>query len=224
MPKSPKPPKSKGNAGVVRRSESRGRRLDPAFEGLARGESKRAQRPPQPRKRRLRDPRPVAMVPGIANRDARLVAGQRIDVIANLVKTSPESEELGLELAETIWLALWRGNSLTSFDALVENVVGMPPKDAHALAQRFAKSIDVPLQTMSDEVIAPWMRMEAELSKHRPELRVRLAGLREDAPQLHMVLPALEAPELLIGLGRFVGVLARDQIEEPEEQKPRFKK
>ena len=219
--KSRKPRKSKGNAGVVRRSESRRQRLDPAYESLARGESDRVTRTSKPQRPRLRDPRPVALIPGVANRDARLVAAQRIESIKALVQSSTKSAALDIELAEAIWLGLWRGNAVTSFEALAENVIGIDPKEASEAAQRVAEQLNIECQPLSDEVIACWMRMEVELSKHGDNNRVRLAGHKEGEPQLQLSLSANMAPEILVGLGRYVGVLARDRQPTPDEKKKR---
>ena len=96
----------------------------------------RVSRPAEPK---LNDPRDSGLVPGVGNRDARMVADARITDLTKLVESRAEPASLdALErgLAEVVALGLWRGRSVTAFDAFAEHILGLPPEDALAMAER----------------------------------------------------------------------------------------
>jgi hypothetical protein len=150
--------KEKDEVPVIRRGDGPRRRLAPDLEELARGEADFVRsRPPRPR---LQDPRAVALVPGVANRDARLVFEARVEAMQALRE---DDEALGPLLAECVWLGLWRGRSLTSFDALAEEVLEVPADHARGLAEVACARANLPAEPLSEELVAVWLRAEAAL-------------------------------------------------------------
>jgi len=100
---------------VVRRAPADRKRLPPELEEFARSDDKRL--PPPRRRPRLQDPRPTALIPGVANRDARLVFDHHLEQMREWLVSDDASAQLDEALA-VLWLArLWRGRSLTSFAA-----------------------------------------------------------------------------------------------------------
>ncbi|MEM6961287.1 MAG: hypothetical protein AAF550_06030 [Myxococcota bacterium] len=73
----------------MRRPRSERKILAPEFEALARGE----QQPFRHRRPRLRDTRTVALIPGVANRDARSVCDARTRELQFLLRRMSESAE-----------------------------------------------------------------------------------------------------------------------------------
>jgi len=92
---------------VVRRAPADRKRLPPELEEFARSDEKRL--PPPRRRPRLRDPRAAALIPGVANRDARLVFDQHLEQTRALLADDALSAQADEALA-VLWLArLWRG-------------------------------------------------------------------------------------------------------------------
>jgi len=200
-------------ASVVRRPRGERKGLEPEFEALAAGEVDRLGGPA--RRPRLTDPRPQYLVPGVANRDARAVFDHRVRVLETLAGAHREDPDdrgrrsrLGVGLAEAAALGLWRGRSLTSFDALAEQLLEIPADAARGLAREAAGHDD--LHPFSEETVAIWMRAEAALLEagEGGTVRVDLIG---DAERVHLDLPSGSAPTALATLGRLLGPLDRDR-------------
>ncbi|MEM1414693.1 MAG: hypothetical protein AAGH15_07325 [Myxococcota bacterium] len=200
---------------VVRRSPGERKRLPPDLEAFARSDETRL-RPP-PRGPKLRDPRPVALVPGVSNRDARLVFDRRTDALRVILEVRATGDEAAGHaaaeaLCEATRLRLWRGRSLTAFGAYVEDVLGMPEDEARSLASSGAARLGVTLEPLSDEAAAVWLRAEAVLLDEDLEEGVRLAVSGEPGKErVRLELDAGRAPELLGLIGRKLGPLADDQ-------------
>ena len=221
----PRKPRSERPKPVVRRSGSGGRRqLSPEVEALARGETDRLST--RRRRPKLDDPRAVALVPGVANRDARLAGSSRLRRMQQLVEqwrgsaAGDEAHEeaerrLGLMLAETVRLGLWRALAVASFDALVEELLDLPAEQARALARRAAERHGISLVRASEETIAVWLRTEASLLQLGCErARVRCVGEGEDE-ELHIALPLERAPVCLKEIGWKVAPLAGEEGRRP---------
>lgn len=193
MARSKKPPKVSKR--VVRR-DARDRKEVPAdLEAFAGGDDDAIWR--RPARKRLKDPRAVMLIPGVANRDARAVYQARERRLREAIEAE-DTEALALELVEARILRLWRGNSLVSWEAFVENVLGLD------LAEADASVKDV--EPATDETIATWMRAEAGLLEAVPDGAVRL---RDDT--LELSLPVARAPAALAGMGRRAAPLAKDE-------------
>ena len=192
------------------------KRLPPELEALARSEDGRL-RPARPRRPRLKDPRATALVPGVANRDARLVYDTRLEPLkmaAEAWRTDPDTgtDRLATLLAEAVLLGVWRGRSVTGFDAFAENVLGVAPDEARTLAERGADALGVPCEPCTDEAIAIWMRAESALTD--AGLKGRVTIVREgDEETLRVELPLGPAPQALVAVGQRMTPLARDRTE-----------
>jgi len=203
-----------GAVQVVRRAPEERKRLPPDLEAFARSEETKL-RTNRPRTPKLKDPRAVALMPGVANRDARALADARLDVLAGLLDRRREGEdvreELEIGLAEAILLGLWRGRSLTGFDAMVENILGLPLEEAEVLARKGAERLGLPLALRSESLIAVWVRSECALLEFGLPGRV---GLRVDADRhehLILDLPIRRAPEAIQEIGRRMSPLVHDK-------------
>jgi hypothetical protein len=188
---------------VVRRGDGPRRRLAPDLEALARGDADFVRsRPPRPR---LQDPRPVALVPGVANRDARLVFEARVEAMQALRE---DDVALGPLLAECLWLGLWRGRSVTGFDALVEEMLELPADHARGLAEVACRAVNLPPEPLSEELVAVWMRAEAALLE-LGEGRVFVHPV--DGDTLGLRLSVGSASTALEAIGRKMAPLASDR-------------
>lgn len=188
---------------VVRRGDGPRRRLAPDLEELARGEADFVRsRPPRPR---LQDPRAVAMVPGVANRDARVVFEARIEAMQAL---RDDDAALGPLLAECLWLGLWRGRSVTSFDALVEEMLDLPAAHARGLAEVACHAANLPPEPLTEELVAVWMRAEAALLEIG-EGRVFVRPV--DGDTLSLRLSVSSASTALEAIGHRMAPLAADR-------------
>ena len=174
MPKKP----LKVGPKIVRRPPGERKRLDPAFEGIASGRDEyiRRDRPP-----RLQDPRAISLIPGVANRDARMVFERRTAALraATEAKDEPTVNRL---LAEADRLKIWRGGSVTAFDAYAENILGLSPENARGMAKSGVPEGEAPLDPLSEEGVAMWIRAEAALALENIDGRVtvRVEGRREE--------------------------------------------
>ncbi len=147
---------------------------------------------------RIEDPRPVAatLVPGVANRDARLVGEARVKRLRAAIEAKDE-ELLAEELSEAVRLAVWRALNVVGFDVFAEAVLGIPPEEGRSLAKRGAANIGEVCKPEDETTVALWMRAEAGLLEHAPDARATLRGGR-----LHLELPFERAAEALSGVGR----------------------
>ena len=98
-----------------RRKGAPRKKLSPELEALARGDEKALRKK---RKERLRDPRPVALIPGVANRDARAVADARVEAMRAMIAWD-DQEALDRAFADLMVLRLWRGLSITGMDEAI---------------------------------------------------------------------------------------------------------
>jgi len=199
--------KRSGKPGVLRRRAEERERLPEDIEAFAGGDDDALWR--RPAKPRIRDPRPVLLVPGVANRDARAVCEARERRLREALEAEDEAA-VALELAEAARLRVWRGRSIVGWDAFVEDVLEMGRGEADALAARGAEAVGS-TEPASEEVVAAWMRAEAgALEACGPDAVVRLRGER-----LIVELPVDRAPAALSCMGRRATPLARQQAEAP---------
>jgi hypothetical protein len=158
----------------------------------------------------------VALVPGVANRDARAVAEARRDRIRRACQRHPDdpeaTRELGVLLAEAVRLGLWRGLSVTGFDAFAEDLLGLSTGEAHRLASEGAAELDAPEEQASAESVAIWMRAEAALLEAGIEGRIGCRGER-GSEKLGLELSPDHAPKALAEIGRRMLPLVRDREE-----------
>jgi hypothetical protein len=192
---------------VIRRAREDRKRLPAELEAFAGGDDDALWR--RERRRRLDDPRPVAAssVPGVANRDARLVYEARVKRLRAAIENGDETE-LATELAEAVLLAVWRGNAVVGFDVFAEAVLGIDPQHARKLVKIGAAALDMPAKPTDETLIALWMRAESGLLEVDPSSRVTL---RDD--RLLLEVPVARAAEALAGVGRRSTPLAKLPIE-----------
>lgn len=188
---------------MVRREGRPRQELSPEYERLARGEDDRLR--PRPQRPRIRDERAVALVPGVANRDARAVFEAHLEGLQEARRGHPDdpaaTEQLAEGLRDVVRARLWRGRSLTGFDVLVEQVLDLPAQEARALVGE--------IQPFTDEATAIWLRAEAALLEHGIAARVRI--VRENGEERLVVeAPVARAPRTIEALARRLGQLARD--------------
>lgn len=204
-----RPPKGKRGpvrGEVVRRPASERKRLPADLEAFAGGDDDALWR--RPAKRRLNDPRPVVLVPGVANRDARAVYEARERRIRAALEAG-DRDSAAMELAEAARLRLWRAHSVVGWDALVEDVLGLSREEADTLRARGAELIGA--EPCSEDVVATWMRAEAGLLEGSADAAVHLRGER-----LVLEVPVAQAAVGLAGAGRRSAPLAREQAEQPQ--------
>ena len=198
------PKGSGGRPGVFRRDDRPRQRLAPDLEDLARGDADRVRRPP--RRPRIKDERAVALVPGVANRDARAVCDARVARLerqraAHAEGDTRAGERLAEGLREAIELRVWRGRSLTGFDALAEQLLSMPASEARELAGE--------ARELTDEAIAMWIRAEAALVNAGIKGRVRIVAA-ESGERITVELGVSDAPEGLAEIAGHVRQLGAD--------------
>lgn len=197
---------------VVRRPREERRQVPPEIEDLASGRTDRL--PRKPRRPRLTDPRATSLVPGVANRDARALFDARVTALREAQSGHPAeaaaTARLARGLAEAVLLGLWRGRSVTGFDAFAFDVLGIEPPEAARLAEEGASALGVPRDRLTDEAIAAWMRTEAALLEAGVQGTVR-ARLTDEGEVLRIELDVGRAPEALDAIGRRLGPLARDR-------------
>lgn len=154
---------------VVRREPASRKKLPPELEAFARSEDMRLPRKPHVPTPRLSDPRTSALVPGVANRDARLVCDSRITELERLLNardTSTDTAGLDRALAEAVALGVWRGRSVTSFDSFAVHVLRIGEDEAKTMAERGRIALSFPHGRASDACVAVWFRTEAALREN----------------------------------------------------------
>ncbi|MFK8001223.1 MAG: hypothetical protein AB8H86_16635 [Polyangiales bacterium] len=205
---------------ITRRKKGEGdrKRLSPDLERFARGDDKRFRPSRPPRGPRINDPRPVFLIAGVANRDARIVLSdysERLHASAAAAAAEPKAAAyFDRTMAEVLWLKLWRGDSLTSFASYVENVLEMNVDEAREAARRHAEGEGRDLTPLSDEIIAIWLRAAAGAIEAEGILRIR-----EIDGELFFQVNVDEAPEVLYFAGRRMSPLVQDRA--PTEEPPR---
>jgi hypothetical protein len=196
---------------VVRRAPAERKRLPKDLEAFAKSDSLRFRPEREPERTRLRDPRAVAMVPGVANRDARKLADARVEALIALIDTGANgAEQVEFELAHAVRMGLWRGRSLTGFEALAENVLGLTTEDARARAERGAARAGMSNETASEEAIAIAWRTEVALLEAGLPGRVRI-GKSAAGDTIELTLPVEHAPESLGVIAERMIPLVRDR-------------
>lgn len=218
MTKKPSEPEA---AKITRRKKGEGerKRLSPDLERFARGDDKRFRPSRPPRGPRINDPRPVFLIAGVANRDARIVLSdysERLQAAAAAAADEPKAAAyFDRTMAEVLWLKLWRGDSLTSFASYVENVLEMNADEAREAAQRHADLEDRNLSPFSDEMIAIWLRAAAGALEAEGILQIRVVG-----SELYFQVNVDEAPEVLYFAGRRMSPLVQDRAPAEEPGRP----
>lgn len=191
MPK--RPPKAEPER-VVRRPKAERKGLTPQLEAFAAGDPDAIWRRHE-QKGRLDDPRPVALVPGVKNADARAVFEVRAARMKAALAAGDDAR-LGEELAEARLIGLWRANAVVSFEALAESVLGIALDRADALAR--AGKVRLGLDDrLSDALVAVWLRAEAALVVEGGGGRARVAG-----GNLLLEIPVDNAASALVAMGR----------------------
>lgn len=193
---------------VVRRRAEDRKRLPADLEAFASGDDDALWR--RPAKRRLNDPRPVVLVPGVANRDARAVYEARERRLRAALEAG-DDEALALELMEAARLRLWRAHNIVGWDVFVEHVLGISLERASELlargAARWGSADPAP-----EEVVAGWMRAEAGLLEASPAGVARLQGAPGEE-RLVLEVSMADAPVALAAVGRRAAPLAREQAQ-----------
>ncbi len=191
MPK--RPPKAEPER-VVRRPKAERKALPPQLEAFAAGDPDAIWRR-QEKRGRLDDPRPVALLPGVKNSDARAVFEARVSRMLAAVAEG-DDVALGNELAEARLIHLWRANSVVSFDALAESVLGIALDRAEALAKAGKARLGLG-DKLSDALTAVWLRAEAALVVEGGGGRARVI-----AGTLVLEIPIENAAAALVAMGR----------------------
>ena len=167
----------------------------------------------RPRRRprgRIGDSRIAGLIAGVANHEARHVYDARVERARRTLEAGDEAE-LGRQLCDALLLGLWRARSVTGFDALAQDIVGVAVERARELASRSAAQRNLPLEQLADVAVALWLRSEAALLPRCPEAAVEV---RVDQGQLHFSLvlplaPALRVAESVAAVGRSAAGLVR---------------
>lgn len=191
MPK--RPPKVEPER-VVRRPKIERKALPPQLEAFAAGDADAIWRRTEKRGQ-LDDPRMAALVPGVKNADARAVFEARA---ARMKAALAVGDDVGLscELAEARLVGLWRANSVVSFDALAESVLGIALDRADALAKAGQARLGL-ADKLNDAQIAVWLRAEASLVVEGGGGRARVIG-----GMLELEMPIESAAAALVAMGR----------------------
>jgi hypothetical protein len=185
------------------------RKLPADLEDLASGRRDVLQPRRKPRGR-IGDSRVAGLIPGVANHEARRVFDARVER-ATAAHAAGDESGLAQQLCEAVLLGLWRARSVTGFDALAHDVMGIEPARAERLAQQSAAARGLTLERMPDIAVALWMRSEAALLERVPEAVVRVDStaerlvLRLDLP----LAPAERITEAVSAIGRAASGLAR---------------
>jgi len=191
---------------VVRRAPGDRKRLPPELEEFARSDEKRL--PPPRRRPRLHDPRAAALIPGVANRDARLVFDYQLERTREWL-ADEESTAQADEALAVLWLArLWRGRSLTSFAATSVEFLELSAEEAKQRAERGAEAMGLRLDPLSEEATAIWVRALAALIDAELPARIRPSA---DGQSLVFELEVDSAPEALLEMGRRMNSLVEDR-------------
>jgi hypothetical protein len=189
---------------VRRRGDEPRKRLPAELEAFAGGDDDALWRRERQRGR-VDDPRPAGttLVPGVANRDARLVGDARVKRLRAAIASGDEVL-LSEELADAVRLAVWRTLNVVGFDVFAEAVLGIAADRGRALAKAGAARMGEVCRPADEETVALWMRAESGLLEHAPDARV---SLREE--RLHLDVPLDRAAEGLSGVGRRAAPLAK---------------
>jgi hypothetical protein len=192
---------------VVRRPASERKRLPADLEAFAGGDDDALWR--RPARARIDDPRPVMLVPGVANRDARAVYEARERRLRRALDEN-DRDAAAIELAEAAMLRVWRGHSIVGFDAFTIDVLGLDRDAAQALLAR-GKELLGASGASSEEIVATWMRAEAGALEGHADAAVRFRR-----GSLAFEIPIDAVPAALNGMGRRAAPIAREQAAAPK--------
>jgi hypothetical protein len=107
-------------------------------------------------------------------------------------------------------LGLWRGRSVTGFDAFAEEVLGIPAAEARELARQGAARMGAPCERATDEAVAAWMRCEAALREAGVRSRVRVLA-DAGTETLRIDLDTVDAPQGIDAMAHRMVPLVRDR-------------
>jgi hypothetical protein len=206
-----------GVAGVRRRNEGPAglRQLPPDLEELASGR-RDALRPRRKPRGRIHDTRVAGLIAGAANHESRRVYDARLERLrAGLAQN--DDARLQAELYVVMRLGLWRARSITGFESFAQDVVGLDPVRAAALAARGAELRGTALEQLPDVAVALWIRSEAALVERFPngQVEVRVEGERLQLSLDLPLAPSAGVAEAVAAVGRAAGGLARVLTSEP---------
>ncbi len=195
---------------IVKRAPQDRKRLPPELEAFARGDDDAIWRR-QLKSGRLHDPRAVALIPGLKNSDARMVYEAhlgRLRALLDEARASPSSGEVRSRLADALALAyltgIHRGQSIVSFDAFVDAVLGLPLDRARELVREGRAALGLE-QGLTDAEIALVLRVEAGVLEATRGARVSVKG-----GMLRIALPLGAAADALAAVGFRALPLARN--------------
>jgi hypothetical protein len=156
------------------------------------------------------DSRIAGLIPGVANHEARRVYDARVALLRQAHSAGDEAV-LAAGLCDAIRLGLWRARSVTGYEALAHDVVGIEVARAWELAERDAARRALPLERMPDIAVAVWLRTESALLDTCPQGSVEV---RVDGEQLRIGVTLPMAPpevvaDALAAVGRNAANLAR---------------
>lgn len=201
---------------VVRGNGRVKQKLAPEFVGLASGQEDRPRPIRKARPPRLDDPRPVAMVSGVANRDARAVYEKRVEALAEALQAlegrlpadgdsqtgkDPEVLRALTLLGEFAQRRLWRARHWASLAVFLEEGLQLPSESsvqwmrACALWQKQAGA------EMSEEAVAVCLRAEAALLEAGVEATVSTFRV-ENGERLRVEVALATAPAAMEALHR----------------------
>jgi hypothetical protein len=200
---------------VVRRPPEERKRLPPELEAFARSDERRLRRP-GPCGPKLKDPRPVALVPGVSNRDARAVHDARVERLRALYEAGDAEPALAEALAEAYLLGLWRGRALTGFGAMAVDVVGLPEDEAKRLLDEGFLMLGLARDTCRPELVAAWFRAEAALLEESHDGKVSGQPGEKGEPRLVVSLGSERLADAFHAMGRRMTPLVRDH--QPDAQ------
>ncbi|MFI5306678.1 MAG: hypothetical protein ACHQ53_04950 [Polyangiales bacterium] len=162
----------------------------------------------------------AGLIAGVANHEARRVFDARVERLRRPGVSEPELER---GLCEAVLVGLWRGRNVMGFDALAQDVLGIPIERARALAMRGAAQRGVALSQLPDIAVALWLRSEAALLDRHPNASIE-ARVKDERIELVISLPLappLAAAEAVASVGRSAVGLARVLAGEPPLGPPR---
>lgn len=199
-------------AASVRKRQGPRQHLAPEFEDLARGDADRPRRTVT-RSPKLRDPRPVALIPGVSNREARQVYESFVIRLQSLLPAAAEQP-----LPATFWrtwehfwhLRLWRARNWTNDAAFFEEQLQLPWSLVEEHQPKTAKSG----AAWSDEAVAIVLRAEAALleSGLRAEIGIQQVDKRE---RMILDVQVEQAPEAFDAIARRLRPLMQDGFRQP---------
>ena len=197
---------------MVRRPPAERKKLTPDLEAFARGESK-SPRGRERKEPRIFDPRAVYLVPGVANRHARIVydASHEAIKVALEQHAAGDSSALSEALVDALQLKVWRGRSFTSFAAFAEDALGLSEDEA----LKIAGASERVSEAYSEMVTALVFRMRAAALESDTKATIALSN---DGTRIMIDVSIQELPQLMGAAGRLLGPMAPTPYFEDEKQ------